>query len=90
MTLRVHHSALDAVKALAQMKRVVRRGGKLILVDVNYPADGNWIGSRLVESWKRGGDLIRDMRQLFDRLDLEHSDREIGGWGSIHLYVARK
>jgi ubiquinone/menaquinone biosynthesis C-methylase UbiE len=79
-----------AVEALSEIKRVLRSGGKLILIDVNFPADGNWLGTRWVEFWKLAGDLIRDMGPLFERLDMDHSDQEIGGSGSIHLYVARK
>ena len=79
----------DARKALGEMLRVLKPDGHLVLIDVNYPADGNWIGTRLTDLWKRAGDLVRDMGALFRERGLDYSDEEIGGWGSIHLYVAR-
>lgn len=78
----------DAHRALSEMLRVLKPGGRLVLVDVNYPGDANRLGTWLTMLWQRAGDLIRDMDALFRSHDLSWADREIGGWGSIHLYVA--
>lgn len=80
----------DGVAALSEMRRVLRSGGRLILIDVNYPSDGNWIGTKLAEFWKWSGDLLRDKAQLLDQLAFDYTHEEIGGWGSVHLFVARK
>lgn len=80
----------DGRRALSEMKRVLRPGGKLILIDIGFPANRNWIGMNLAELWKLGGDLVRNMADLFDEFGLEYSDEEIGGAGSVHLYVASK
>jgi ubiquinone/menaquinone biosynthesis C-methylase UbiE len=80
----------DGVAALSEMRRVLRSGGRLVLIDVNYPSDGNWLGTKLAEFWKSAGDVLRDMERLFDRLAFEYMHEEIGGWGSVHLLVARK
>jgi len=80
----------DARKSLEELLRVLRPGGRLVLIDINYPSDGNWFGTRLAELWKRGGDLIRDMGSLFRRCSVGYVDEEIGGWGSVHLYVVTK
>lgn len=80
----------DGARALAEMKRVLRPGGRLILIDFTYPADGNRLGSYIAALWKLTGDLIRDMGKLFDEQGLEYSAEEIGGSGSVHLYLATR
>lgn len=80
----------DGERAMAELARVLRPGGRLVIIDVNYPADRNRLGTALVALWKRSGDLIRDMAPLFERFELDASDREVGGWGSVHLYVASR
>jgi ubiquinone/menaquinone biosynthesis C-methylase UbiE len=80
----------DGVAALSEIRRVLRSDGRLILIDVNYPSDGNWIGKGLAEFWKLSGDILRDMGQLLDQLAFDYTHEEIGGRGSVHLFVARK
>lgn len=80
----------DAEKALAEILRVLKPDGKLVLIDVNYPGDGNARGVRRTAMWKKLGDIIRDMDELFNHHGLEYTDDEIGGYGSIHLYVGEK
>jgi ubiquinone/menaquinone biosynthesis C-methylase UbiE len=80
----------DGRRALSELVRVLRPEGRVIVLDVNYPSDGNRAGTALVEIWKRSGDLIRDMPALFAELGLAASDQEVGGFGSVHLYVAAK
>jgi ubiquinone/menaquinone biosynthesis C-methylase UbiE len=75
---------------MSELLRVLGPGGRLVMIDVNYPSDGNRVGTALVDFWKRSGDLIRDMQVLFGEFDLDATDEEIGGRGSVHLYLARK
>jgi len=65
--------------------------GKLIMVDVNYPANNNLLGTLVTRLWQAAGDIIRNMGELFEKHGfLEFSDQEIGGFGSVHLYIATK
>jgi len=80
----------DGKKAMSELHRVLKRGGRLVMIDVGYPTDGNWLGTRLAEFWKASGDILRDMEKLFAQLAFEYSHEEIGGWGSVHLFLARK
>ncbi len=72
------------------MLRVLKTGGRLIMVDVNYPKDLNRFGIMLTRSYMAIRDIIRDMKTLFQQFDFEYTDREIGALGTVHLYVARK
>ncbi|MCP4539636.1 MAG: class I SAM-dependent methyltransferase [Chloroflexi bacterium] len=80
----------DEMKAMSELHRVLKTGGKLLLVDVNYPANRNWLGTKAVGFWASVGDIIRDMNTILDEFGFRYTDEEIGGFGSIHLYVAEK
>ena len=80
----------DAVKALSEMHRVLKPGGKLMIVDIDYPLKRKGFGMALTKAWILVGDLVRDMTPLFNQFNFEYTDEEIGGFGSVHLYVANK
>ncbi len=80
----------DGRRAMAELHRVLRPGGRIVLIDVGYPPDGNWMGNALVGIWKRAGDVVRDMPSLFASFGFDVHEQPIGGFGSIHLYIATK
>lgn len=81
----------DGKRAMSELKRVLKDDGRLLIVDINYPNDaGNCLGMTMTKMWKAAGDIIRDMSVLFEEFDLEYTDEEIGGFGSVHLYVVTK
>jgi len=80
----------DAQKALSELHRVLKPDGKLAMVDVAYPKNGNWLGVQATKFWIAFGDLVRDMHKLFQAFNFETTDQEIGGFGSVHLYIAKK
>lgn len=80
----------NSFKAMSELKRVLKTDGKLIMVDINYPNNMNFLGKLLTKLWMSLGDIIRDMDKIFKQFNLEYSDTEIGGFGSVHLYIAKK
>ena len=80
----------DGRAALTEMGRVLKPDGKLVMIDVDYPEDRNWLGMALTKFWMASGDIIRDMGALFDMSGWTFQEEEIGGFGSIHLYVAKR
>jgi len=80
----------DGDKAMSELCRVLKPGGKLILIDFNYPQNGNRLSVFIIKFMERCGDVIRDMGPLFEKFNFDYTDKEIGGVGSVHLYLATK
>ena len=80
----------DSLEAMSELWRVLRKGGRLIMVDINYPSNHNRLGTTITRMFASMGDIIRDMDQIFRGLDIAYEDHEIGGFGSVHLYLAEK
>ncbi|MBW2312609.1 MAG: methyltransferase domain-containing protein, partial [Deltaproteobacteria bacterium] len=73
----------NGAQALLEMKLVLRRDGRLILIDFAFPPDQNWKGSKFASLWERSGDILRDMPTLFRDCDFDYTDESIGAWGSV-------
>jgi ubiquinone/menaquinone biosynthesis C-methylase UbiE len=80
----------DGRAAMSEMRRVLKVGGQLLIVDVNYPSDRGGKGMKLARFWSNRGDILRDMGALFNEFGFEYTDEEVGGFGSVHLYIATK
>ena len=80
----------NARQALVEIRRVLRPDGRIVLIDVNYPTDGNRLGTMFTHWAQRAGDLIRDLPRLFHEFGFTFTDEGIGACGSVHLYVAEK
>jgi ubiquinone/menaquinone biosynthesis C-methylase UbiE len=80
----------DGRKALIEIRRVLKPNGRFVLVDVDYPNSHNRIGNYATRLWAGLGDILRDMAALFKQSGFDFTDQEIGGFGSVHLYIATK
>lgn len=80
----------DGERALQEMYRVLKQGGRLLLVDVNDPLDGNQIGKALARLWETQANPDLDMGGLFEQVGFAYEDRAVGGFGCVHLYLGRK
>lgn len=77
-------------KAMAEFHRVLKVGGKVLIVDFNYPANRNIFGYLITKFMESAGDTIRDMDLIFHGFPFEFSKEEVGGMGSVHLYIGTK
>jgi ubiquinone/menaquinone biosynthesis C-methylase UbiE len=80
----------DGTIAMAEMRRVLVYGGRLVLIDINYPADRNSLGTNLTRCWQLAGDIIRDIDQMLVAHGFDYEDIEIGGFGSVHMYICHR
>jgi len=76
--------------AMKEIYRVLKPNGRLIMVMVNFPNNKNTIGTLIVNTWKKSGEIIRDMTPLFEKYHFNFTEQEIGPYDTVHLYVADK
>ncbi|MFQ5571141.1 MAG: class I SAM-dependent methyltransferase, partial [Rhodothermales bacterium] len=77
-------------KAMSEFFRVLKPEGKLLIVDFDYPSNRNRLGYCLTKVMEAAGDTIRNISKVLQEFPFEYTEEEIGGFGSVHLYCARK
>ncbi len=80
----------DTTRAVAEMQRVLRPGGALVLIDVGAAEDTGFLARGLVSFWRLAGDVIRDLASVLRAAGLVPRSTAIGGFGSVWLHVARR
>jgi ubiquinone/menaquinone biosynthesis C-methylase UbiE len=80
----------DAELALDEMVRVIRPGGKVIIVDAGEASDGNFAAHLLAQTWTVLGDYIRDEAVLMEARGLAVTRQEYGPWRCVHVVVGTK
>lgn len=76
--------------AMAEFYRVLKESGRLLIVDFDYPSNRNIFGYWLTKLMESAGDTIRNISKILQDFHFEYTEEEIGDFGSIHLYIARK
>lgn len=79
-----------ADRAMDEIRRVLKPGGRLVLVDMALPADRNWLGRMWIRLFIASKDILRDMGPIFSQHAFAFSDKTVGLSGALHLYVADK
>ena len=82
---RVFQHLPDPTAALAELIRVTRPGGKVIVVDAGEAADGNAAAHLLAQAWEAMGDYMRDEVALMESRGLAVEREEYGPWGCVHV-----
>ena len=80
----------NGMKAMSEFHRVLKEGGVLLMIDFDYPSNRNRFGYWLTKLMETAGDTIRDIPRILQEFSFEYTEEEIGGFGSVHLFVARK
>ena len=80
----------DGEAAMSEFRRVLRNGGRLLILDFDFPKSGNRAGWSLTRLIQCSGDIIRDLRPLLTRHGFTFENRVIGGFGSVQLFIAEK
>lgn len=75
---------------MSEFYRVLKEGGKLLIVDFEYPSNRNRSGCWLTKLMESAGDTIREISNSLHEFSFEFTEVEIGGFGSVHFYMARK
>jgi ubiquinone/menaquinone biosynthesis C-methylase UbiE len=77
----------DADRALGEMVRVTKPGGKVIIVDAGEASDGNLFAHLLARLWGAFGDYMRDEVPLMEARGLLVEQEEYGPWRCVHVVV---
>ncbi len=80
----------DADAAMDEMIRVVKPGGKVIIVDAGESKGGNLMARWLANLWELLGDYMRDEVPLMEARGLQVKREEYGPWNCIHVVVGTR
>jgi ubiquinone/menaquinone biosynthesis C-methylase UbiE len=80
----------DAGRAIDEMGRVIRPGGRVVIVDAGPAMDGNWPSRALAWLWAVLGDYMRDEVSIMEARGLHATRVDYGPWGAVHVVVGEK
>ena len=80
----------DGQMALAEMLRVLKPDGVLLMLDYDYPKNRNVWGCYFVKLIEKCGDIIKDIGALIESNGCDYQRKIIGGFGSVQLFIIKK
>lgn len=80
----------DAGRALDEMVRVTRLGGRVIIVDAGEASDGNAFAHFFAWLWEAFGDFMRDEAPLMEARGLAVEREEYGPGRCVHVVVGTR
>jgi ubiquinone/menaquinone biosynthesis C-methylase UbiE len=80
----------EADRALDEMVRVIKPGGKVIIVDAGEASDGNFFARFLAWLWGAFGDYMRDEVPLMEARGLAVEREEYGPWRCVHAVTGTR
>jgi ubiquinone/menaquinone biosynthesis C-methylase UbiE len=80
----------DPNKAMAEIFRVLVPGGRLILMEYDYPKDRNWLGMRLMVLPRLLKMPYIDFSTLLKQTGFTWEDHPVGMAGVLHMFIAHK
>jgi ubiquinone/menaquinone biosynthesis C-methylase UbiE len=80
----------DAEAAMDEMVRLLKPGGRVIIVDAGEAQDGNPIAKVLAKLWEALGDYMRDEVPLMKARGLKVRREDYGPWDSVHVVVGER
>ena len=81
----------DGMNALREMTRLTKPGGRVVMVDIGLPRDGNRAGMFWARVWERMGDFLYDQAAMMQAAGLEVvTYEEFGPGNHIRAVVGEK